>query len=236
MMAEATSKTEGVYRLLKSEIENLTLRPGTRLSEVVVADRIGASRTPVREAIRRLAREGLVRFTPGEVAQVAPVSLGGVRTLFEFRMVLEPAAIAMITRDGAAAPELIEPFRDLLGGFERVEARLPGAGRDALAADFSALTERFDQALIAATHNEPLAKTIADQQGQMVRLRRIARTDPDQFATSLREHLRMCRAVLDGDPGAAADEVTRHLDRALHTILNALARDAALPAAVDVHI
>ncbi|MFC4564948.1 GntR family transcriptional regulator [Nocardiopsis mangrovi] len=235
-MAEARSKTEGVYRLLKSEIETLALRPGTKLSEVVVADRIGASRTPVREAIRRLAREGLVRFTPGEVAQVAPVSLRGVRTLFEFRMVLEPAAIRMITLDGASAPDLVEPFRVLLAGFERIEARLADAGRDALAADFSALTERFDQALIAATHNDPLAKTIADQQGQMVRLRRIARTDPDHLGTSLREHLRMCRAVLAGDPGAAADEVTRHLDRALHTIINALTRETALPGTVDVHI
>ncbi|MET7736719.1 hypothetical protein ABZT02_36065 [Streptomyces sp. NPDC005402] len=59
----------------------------------------------MREAVRRLAREGLVDFVPGEVARVAAISLGGVRALFEFRMLLEPRA---------AHERLLVPFRELL--------------------------------------------------------------------------------------------------------------------------
>ncbi|WP_046472519.1 GntR family transcriptional regulator [Allosalinactinospora lopnorensis] len=233
-MGGETSKTESVYRLLKAEIEELRLQPGARLSEVVVAERIGASRTPVREAIRRLTREGLVRFTPGEVAQVAPVSLGGVRSLFEFRRILETAAARMVARDGVDWPELVKPFRDLLSEFESVRERLPTADRARLADTFYELAERFDQNLIAATRNEPLARTIAEQRGQTARLRNIAHTDTGHLDESLGEHLRMCRAVVDGAPDTAADELARHLERTLRTILDTLARGPVRAPAVEV--
>ncbi|MET7902302.1 GntR family transcriptional regulator [Streptomyces sp. NPDC005355] len=58
-MARATGKSEAVYERLKRDIETLRLTPGAKLSEVQLGEELGASRTPVREAIRRLAREGL---------------------------------------------------------------------------------------------------------------------------------------------------------------------------------
>ncbi|MBB4934245.1 DNA-binding GntR family transcriptional regulator [Lipingzhangella halophila] len=233
-MAGETSKTESVYQRLKSEIEELHLPPGTRLSEVVAAGRIGASRTPVREAIRRLAREGLVDSAPGEVARVAPISLGGVRALFEFRMVLEPAAARMVARDGSARPELLRPFRDLLAEFESVRDTAPRANQAADAGTFYALAERFDQELIAATPNEPLARTIADQRGQTTRLRNVAHSDTGHLVDSLGEHLRMCAAIGEARPGDAAEELTRHLGRTLRTILDTLARGPVHGTQVEV--
>ncbi|RNL84365.1 GntR family transcriptional regulator [Halostreptopolyspora alba] len=234
-MAGETSKSESVYRRLKGEIEELRLPPGTRLSEVVAAERIGASRTPVREAIRRLAREGLVRSAPGEVARVAPISLGGVRALFEFRMILEPAAARMVAREGRSRPELLRPFHDLLAEFEAVRD-LVARGSQPSREEFYTLTERFDQELITATRdrNDPLAQTIADQRGQTTRLRNVAHSDTGHLADSLDEHLRMCGAIADARPDDAVEELTRHLERTLRTILDTLARGPAHGTEVEV--
>ena len=229
-------KTETVYRELRSQIESWDLGPGARLSEVAIAERLGASRTPVREAIRRLSREGLVRFTPGEVAQVAPISLRGVRALFEFRMILEPAAVRMVTLDALSSPVLLAPFRQIADEFDEVAADLGNRPREESATRFYELAERFDQELIKACRNEPLATTIADRRGQTARLRGIAHADPRGMERSLEEHRRVCRAMLDGDPDAAAHELTHHLAETLRTITEGLTRNAGRDGGLDIEI
>lgn len=232
----AQGKAEAVYSQLKAEIQSLQLAPGARLSEVLLAERLGASRTPVREAIRRLAREGLVSFTPGEVAQVAPISLRGVRSLFEFRMILEPAAVRMVTVDGLTRADLLGPFREIASELAAVADDFDHVGRDALIARFYELTERFDQAVIAACHNEPLATTIADGRGQTARLRGIAHADPARMERSLAEHQRMCESILAGDPEAAARELSQHLAETQRTIIEGLTSVAGRVDDLDIGI
>lgn len=215
-------KSEGVYQRLRSEIESMALAPGTRLSEVALAERLEASRTPVREAIRRLAREGLVAFTPGEVAEVAPISLRGVQELFEFRIILETAAIRMVTLDGLKKPERQAAFREIDDELAELADLADSTPREQPAEQFYALTERFDQAIIAACHNEPLAGTIADRRGQTARLRGIAHGDPQRLAGSLAEHRRMCAAILGGDPETAARELSQHLAETQRAITDGL--------------
>jgi DNA-binding GntR family transcriptional regulator len=229
-------KTEAVYQQLRTQIESWELAPGARLSEVAIAERLGASRTPVREAIRRLSREGLVRFTPGEVAQVAPISLRGVRALFEFRMILEPAAVRMVTLDGLSSPAVLAPIRQIADELEEVAAELGTRPREQSATRFYELAERFDQALIKACHNEPLATTIADRRGQTARLRGIAHADPRGMERSLEEHRRICRAMFDGDPDAAARELSHHLAETLRAITDGLTRDAGRLGGMDIEI
>ena len=92
-----TSKADQVHAQLKAQIELGELTPGTPLSELSLVARTGASRTPVREALRRLAAEGLVDLAPRLGARVSRVSAQSVRDLFEFRQLLEPAAIRSAT-------------------------------------------------------------------------------------------------------------------------------------------
>jgi DNA-binding GntR family transcriptional regulator len=229
-------KTEAVYRQLRAQIESWELGPGARLSEVVIAERLGASRTPVREAIRRLSREGLVRFTPGEVAQVAPISLRGVRALFEFRMILEPAAVRMVTLDGLSSPALLAPFRQIADELDELAVDLHSHPREELVERFYELAERFDQAVITGCHNEPLATTIADRRGQTARLRFVAHADPRGVERSLEEHRRICRAMLDGDPDAAARELAHHLAEVLLAVVDGLTRDAGRIGGMDIEV
>jgi len=232
----AAGKTEAIYTQLKGQIETLELAPGERLSEVLVAKRLGASRTPVREAIRRLAREGLVSFIPGEVAEVAPISLRGVRALFEFRMILEPAAVRMVTLDGLTSPELLIPFREIAQQLATVAEDLATVERGELVARFYDLTERFDQAIITTCHNEPLATTIADRRGQTARLRSIAHAEPARMERSLAEHRQMCEAILGGDPESAARELSQHLAATLRTIIESLASEIGRAGDLDIAI
>ncbi|MEU0239051.1 GntR family transcriptional regulator [Nocardiopsis sp. NPDC006198] len=229
------SKTESVYQRLKDEIEALTLPPGARLSELTVAERFGASRTPVREALRRLAREGLVDFVPGEVARVSPISLNGVRELFEFRMILEPSAARMVTLDGMSDPERVSAFRPLAAEFETMRRRAGDEAWEDLHSRFYELTERFDQHLVAATRNPLLAEAVVQYRGQSKRLRKIAHNDPEHLAESAREHLRMCTAVVEGRPEAAAEEVGRHLAETLRVIIDELVRSHGRPR-TDIHL
>jgi DNA-binding GntR family transcriptional regulator len=231
-MARATGKSEAVYERLKGDIESLRMRPGAKLSEVQLGEELGASRTPVREAIRRLAREGLVDFVPGEVARVAAISLGGVRALFEFRMLLEPRAVASVTTAGSADERVLAPFRELL---ERLEVfdesfrALDSAAQAGSYQEFYDITEAFDQAVIAACRNPYLARTIRDLRSQTVRLRHLSHSGPRRMLTSLEEHRAMLKAVTHGDAQAAEAACRHHLAQTLQALIDGLTSQDLAP-------
>ncbi|MES4901847.1 MULTISPECIES: GntR family transcriptional regulator [unclassified Streptomyces] len=179
--ARATGKSEAVYERLKGDIESLRLKPGAKLSEVQLGEELGASRTPVREAIRRLAAEGLVDFVPGEVARVAAISLGGVRALFEIRMLLEPRAAALVATSGAADERVLTPFHELLARLDEHEESfraLDAAGQSREYQGFYTLAEDYDQAVIAACRNPYTDPPGAHRQPDQRRGRCARRGDP----------------------------------------------------------
>ncbi|MEV6385304.1 GntR family transcriptional regulator [Streptomyces sp. NPDC051773] len=224
-MARVTGKGEAVYERLKGDIESLRLRPGAKLSEVQLGEELGASRTPVREAIRRLAAEGLVDFVPGEVARVAPISLGGVRALFEFRMMLEPRAAASVATAGAADERVREPFRALLARLEEFEEsfRARDAAEQARSyQEFYEVTEAFDQAVVAACRNPYLARAIRDLRGQTARLRHLSHSGPRRMLTSLEEHRAMLAAVVRGDAEGAEAAGRHHLVQTQQALIDSL--------------
>jgi DNA-binding GntR family transcriptional regulator len=239
-MARATGKSEAVYERLRGDIESLRLRPGAKLSEVQLGEELGASRTPVREAIRRLAREGLVDFVPGEVARVAAISLGGVRALFEFRVLLEPRAAASVATAGSADERVLAPFRELL---ERLEVfdesfrALDSAAQAGSYQEFYDITEAFDQAVIAACRNPYLARTIRDLRSQTVRLRHLSHSGPRRMLTSLEEHRAMLKAVTHGDAQAAEAACRHHLVQTLQALIDSLtSQDLALGTDVSLDV
>ncbi|MFF7652788.1 GntR family transcriptional regulator [Streptomyces sp. NPDC007983] len=237
-MARAAGKSEAVYERLKGDIESLRLRPGAKLSEVQLGEELGASRTPVREAIRRLAGEGLVDFVPGEVARVAAISLGGVRALFEIRMLLEPRAAASVAASGVGEERVLAPFRELLERLEEFEETfraLDATGQARGYRDFYELAEGFDQAVIAACRNPYLARTIRDLRSQTVRLRNVSHSGPRRMLTSLEEHRALLKAITHGDAQAAEAACRHHLTQTLQALIESLTGEGA-PTGVEVHV
>jgi DNA-binding GntR family transcriptional regulator len=214
------SKADVVHRRLKEEIELGELAPGTPLSELSLVERTGASRTPVREALRRLAAEGLVDLVPRQGARVSRVSLQSVRDLFDFRSLLEPAAMRQATEAAAADPALRRGFTALRTEFGRLQRRAPSLARSRA---FYDAADRFDWAIIGATRNEHLRRTIAELRPHTARLRNLSHVDPQRVEVSVAEHLRMCDALLAGDADGAADAIADHLAKSLQTIFRNLA-------------
>ncbi|QDG65430.1 MULTISPECIES: GntR family transcriptional regulator [unclassified Pseudarthrobacter] len=224
--AKPLGKTESVYLRLKSEIENGDFQPGQALTEFMLVDHTGASRTPVREALRRLAAEGLVNIAPRVGATVARISLRSVRELFDYRRVLEPAAIRMVVEEASANPEIAQTF----GG---IEARFAALANEPQANDFideyRVLAEEFDAVLNDCTPNEHLSRAIRELRPHTARLRRIAHADRDRLMDAIEEHRGMCRAIIDGDAAAAAEALRLHLvhvDEAIFRALLSPGRDA----------
>jgi DNA-binding GntR family transcriptional regulator len=218
------SKVDRVHRRLRQEIELGELAPGTPLSELWLVERTGASRTPVREALRRLAGEGLVDLVPRQGARVSRVSLQSVRDLFDFRALVEPAAVRQATDAVAGDPALRRTFVEMRGEFVRIERRAPSQARSRA---FYELADRFDWAIIGATRNEHLRRTIAELRPHTTRLRNLSHVDPARVDVSVAEHLVICDALLRGDADEAAARTAEHLALSVATIFRNLAQGQA---------
>jgi DNA-binding GntR family transcriptional regulator len=177
----------------------------------------------VREALRRLAAEGLVDLTPRQGARVSRVSLQTVRDLFDFRAMLEPTAVRQATELAAVDPAVKRQFADLRSEFLRIQRRVPSQDRSRA---FYELADRFDWAVIGATRNEHLRRTIAELRPHTARLRNLSHVDPARVDVSLAEHLAICEALLAGDADAAATGIAEHLAQSVRTIFRNLAQDA----------
>ena len=92
--------SERAYQTLRTDIIEWHLEPGTTVNEVEQAQRLGVSRTPIREAFSRLMSEGLVEPGPGRGVVVTPVSVTNVKAMFELRIALETQAAALAALKG----------------------------------------------------------------------------------------------------------------------------------------
>src|SRR5437867_2450638 len=108
-------RVEEAYRHLKTEIMSAELPPGATVNEQAVAEALGISRTPVREAIRKLEQEGLVRRYPNRGALVTQLSMKDVLEIWQIRELLEPAACRLAAShvDAAALADIEEVIRGL---------------------------------------------------------------------------------------------------------------------------
>src|SRR5262245_37277219 len=110
-------RVEEAYRFLKTRIMSAALPPGASLNEMEIAAALGTSRTPVREAIRKLEQEGLAMRYPNRGAIVTKLSMTDVLEIWQLREILEPAAcrLAADRIDGAALDRLEAALRELRG-------------------------------------------------------------------------------------------------------------------------
>jgi DNA-binding GntR family transcriptional regulator len=213
------SKSDQVYAALRDDILIGRLRPGESLSVLGMADRFGASRTPVRDALLRLESDGLVSLIDRQGARVSPISIRGVRDLFELRILLEGAATRQVAETAAQDDKVRGVFADLIEQFKSAAAEKPSPRRRDR---FYELAEAYDQAVIAHTRNQHLARMIAELRPHSARLRMIAHSPPERLDVSLQEHLAMCTAVVEHNTEVAAAACTEHLVNTQKTILDAV--------------
>lgn len=210
---ERLSASERAYGTLLDEIQSGALPAGSVLGEVEQAARLGVSRTPLREALRRLVADGLVVQQSPRVTVVADLDVSDIRELFEIRRALEETSARLAAQRGDAAL-----FAALAEEFAHVD--LDGAaGRD----DYYVLIARFDAALDAAVSNDHIASALRTVRTHLVRVRRMAKDKPARLAASAAEHRTIARALADRDGDLAAHATHVHLHNALAGILESLA-------------
>lgn len=201
--------SEKAYHALRAEILDWTLPPGAALGEVEQAERLGISRTPVREALSRLVADGLAEQSPGRGAVVAELSLEQADHLFDLRIALE----SLLARRAAerATPEAAAALADLAGRFTAAVPHLQGGG-DPTA--YFAMTSELDASLDAASDNPYLVSTLRTLRLHLARLRRLASDDPGRLATSAAEHADIASAVAAGAVELAEATTRVHLHHA----------------------
>jgi DNA-binding GntR family transcriptional regulator len=191
---------------------------GTFLNEVELANRIGVSRTPVREALLLLVADGLVEMLPGRGAYVPPMTARQTRELMDLRGVLERYAASRTLTDGTVP---LAALRELLAEQERLANREHDG-------DLKRLTEFIDQdivfhqMMIDAADNAMLARTYA---GLRVRQRRVGVAalfgSTNRRRAVCAEHGRIVEALAEGDEPAALRAIDEHLELTLRVLLRA---------------
>jgi DNA-binding GntR family transcriptional regulator len=202
------TKSDRAYGRVRGLILSGELPPGAVLRQVALAQRVGMSTTPLREALRRLKQEGLVEHDAHHNARVAPLDEAEVRDLLEMRLALDPVAASL-----AAARRTDDDLTALAAALERLET-LP---RNPTPAQLDT-HRQFHRALHHASHNRMLAEALDGVWDKSDRYRRHAletdRTAEERDARAV-EHRLMVEAVRDGDADRAADLVRAHAETSL---------------------
>ena len=225
--APGTPRTSAdrAFDALRVAIIEGELPPGAPLTEVDQANRLGVSRTPVREAFARLIAAGLATERGPRTLVVSEIEPDDVTALFELRTALDEQAARIAARRATTdmtaikrPPETSARFAALAQRFAAVDAASLAA-EDARRHGYYGLVAEFDAALDAALESSPyLAAAIARTRVHLARVRRLARDDDERLATSATEHAAIARAIADGDPERAAAATRLHLHEALTSI------------------
>jgi DNA-binding GntR family transcriptional regulator len=205
----STTARRAAYEALRGAIVAGGLPPGTRLSENEVAEQLGVSRTPVREALLRLREDQLVDVVPQSGTFVTAISLRGLNDAQFLREAVECAAVRLAAR--RAAPHDIARLRDLLVAQERA--------RDA--ADFEAffvLDSDFHRQLCDLS-GRGIASAIGERaNGHLDRVRRLSLPMPSYLAEMVEEHRQVVDAVELGDADLAEAALRHHLQMVLSVV------------------
>ncbi len=200
------SVVDQVYSATRARIMDGTLQRGARIHPEDLADELGVSRTPVREALRRLAAEGLVEMRTNRGARVADVGGDDMHAAYQARLVIEPGAARLAAHQAPA-----EPLRRMRAALSAQRRAIPNVRRS-----FEANRE-FHLALVQASGNEFLI-----QFAQRLWVARIGEViyerqseTPERMGLDADEHEQILQAIESGNGRRAESLTRRHLADAM---------------------
>lgn len=200
--AAAPTLASGICQELEREIAAGRLVPGARLDEQEIAERFGASRTPVREAFRLLASSGLVELRGRQGVAVRSIGAHALIEMFQVMAELEGLCARLAARriDPAALAEL-----------ERVHARLVAASHEGDVDAFYDVNQEFHEAIYDAAHNVFLADQTRRLRNQVAAYRRRVTRMPNRIADTLTEHAAVVDAIRAHDSDRAQAAMRAHV-------------------------
>lgn len=198
---------------IRERITSGSLPRGARVHQEDLAEELGVSRTPVREALRRLAAEGLVEMRTNRGARVADIDQGGMRGAYDARLVVEPGAARL-----AAGRRLPEPLA-------RMRAAVAAQRRSVRSVERSFEANReFHLALVAASGNDYLLQLVerlwVARIGATIYERQVE--TQERMVLDVREHEQILEAIDAGDGRRAESLTRRHLADAMKRSMDIL--------------
>ncbi|MFF7675458.1 GntR family transcriptional regulator [Actinacidiphila glaucinigra] len=205
--AKQPPAAERVYTHVKQAVLDRRYEGGTLLSEGELAEAVGVSRTPVREALLRLEAEGLLKLYPKKGALVLPVSAQEIADVVETRLLVERHAVMK----AVPAPErLLNRLEELLG-----EQRGHAATGDLAA--FAAADRCFHAEIVRAAGNRILSQLYDQLRDRQLRMGvATMHAEPGRIAKNVAEHTEILAALRAGDSASAATLVERHVSWVSH--------------------
>jgi len=191
---------EVTARLRDLIVEN-QLRPGERVPELEIAARLGVSRTPIREALKVLAAEGLVEMQPLRGAIVRAFSAKDAQDMLRVIALLEEFA----AREACSAPQ--DRIDAVLALHEQMRVHFRRRERQ----PYFALNQRFHETVVALAGNDTLSTTHAALAQRMRRIRYVGNSVPDNWGAAMAEHEAMAQALAARDADAMARAMREHL-------------------------
>lgn len=199
-----------VFNTLRQAILRGELKPGTRLMEIQLANKLGVSRTPIREAIRKLELEGLVLMTPRKGAEVAEITEKNMLDVLEVRKALEELAAELACE--RVKPEQIEEM-------EAAEANFEATLESADVTKIAEADVKFHDVIFAATDNKRLITLLSNLREQMYRFRVEYLKKPEYYPKLIAEHKQMIAAIKNGEKDVACETIGKHIDNQVRTVL-----------------
>lgn len=199
-----------VFLKLRRAILTGELKPGERLMEIHLATRLGVSRTPIREAIRKLELEGLVTMLPRRGAIVAEINEKGLNDVLEVRRALD-VLCAELACERISDKEKTD-LRQACGAFER-------ATKSGSATEIAAKDVALHDIIVKSTGNDRLIALVNNLSEQMYRYRFEYIKDESRHDQLVREHKAIYDAIMAGNKEAASEAAAIHIDNQEKSIL-----------------
>ena len=205
-----------VFNTLRRAILKGELKPGERLMEITLADKLGVSRTPIREAIRKLELEGLVGMAPRKGAKVASITERDLNDVLEVRKGMEVLAISLACK--RITGEELEKLETIEQSFQK----LIESGN---LTELAEMDVKFHDTIYQATNNQRLVQLLNNLREQMYRYRMEYLKDIAVRRTLAEEHKAICRALRERDEQQAEEYVSIHIDNQQKAIIRSLSQE-----------
>lgn len=202
-----------VFNTLRQAILRGELKPGERLMEIQLANKLGVSRTPIREAIRKLELEGLVLMIPRKGAEVSDITEKSLRDVLEIRKALEELAV-QLTCDKITK----EQIRELEEAAEEFKKILKSS-------DVTEIAEadvHFHDIIYKATDNQRLIQLLNNLGEQMYRYRVEYLKNSEAYPQLVAEHEEIIRHIERKEKEKAATIVCKHIDNQVEAVIDVI--------------
>ena len=207
-----------VFNTLRQAILRGELKPGERLMEIALSQRLGVSRTPVREAIRMLEQEGLVIMIPRKGAQVAEISEKDLKDVLEVRLGLEELAVRIACQ--RITEEELEELEQAVKEFEE-------AMKEDNLGVLAAADVKVHEVIYGSTHNKRLVQIISNIREQMYRYRVEYLKEGETRDVLVKEHEELTKAIRERDVERAKQLSFQHIENQRMAIMRSIEAEDA---------